>query len=192
MIKKIFILPFMLIVLALSVFAYDVNDSITIKAEYKVNSVYTNVSDANISIYLPNVLINVDNIGMNYSDTGKWEYIYTIPDYEGEYNVIVEFYNNSIYKGNQTKTFNVGDVNTLKWNVQPTGTQGWVSLWILLIILIVLGIVGMVIKSSGLLLLSGIFLIFSSFITFYSGMIMGLFSVFTGLTFLMISASIKH
>lgn len=182
----------MLIVLALSVFAYDVNDSITIKAEYKVNSVYTNVSDANISIYLPNVLINVDNIGMNYSDTGKWEYIYTIPDYEGEYNVIVEFYNNSIYKGNQTKTFNVGDVNTLKWNVQPTGTQGWVSLWILLIILIVLGIVGMVIKSSGLLLLSGIFLIFSSFITFYSGMIMGLFSVFTGLTFLMISASIKH
>ena len=190
--KKILILLFMLIVLALSVFAYDVNDSITIKAEYKVNSVYTNVSDANISIYLPNGLINVDNIGMNYSDTGKWEYIYTIPDYEGEYNVIVEFYNNSIYKGNQTKTFNVGDVNTLKWNVQPTGTQGWVSLWILLIILIVLGIVGMIIKSSGLLLLSGIFLIFSSFITFYSGMIMGLFSVFTGLTFLMISASIKH
>lgn len=190
--KKILILLFMLIVLALSVFAYDVNDSITIKAEYKVNSVYTNVSDANISIYLPNGLINVDNIGMNYSDTGKWEYIYTIPDYEGEYNVIVEFYNNSIYKGNQTKTFNVGDVNTLKWNVQPTGTQGWVSLWILLIILIVLGIVGMIIKSSGLLLLSGIFLIFSSFITFYSGMIMGLFSVFTGFTFLMISASIKH
>ena len=96
--KKILILLFMLIVLALSVFAYDVNDSITIKAEYKVNSVYINVSDANISIYLPNGLINVDNIGMNYSDTGKWEYIYTIPDYEGEYNVIVEFYNNSILR----------------------------------------------------------------------------------------------
>lgn len=191
--KKIILLPIILILLSLGVFAqsHDVNTTLRINSEYKELGVLTNVTDSNITIYYPNGLTAVDNVAMIYESIGEWFYDYNIPNTEGEYSVLVNFYNNSIFKGNDTDTFNVGDVNTLKWNVCPTGTQGWVTLWIIIIILVVLAIIGIVSKNVGLIALSGIFMVFMTLITYECGTIVGLFTAFLGLTLLLISASIK-
>lgn len=190
--NKTWILPaclMIIIVLAMAVSAFDTNESIRIYATYEINDVAQNISAAGLTIYLPNGLIDVGNASMNKSGL-RFFYDYTTPSTEGEYTAIASYYNPA-FLANETSTFWVGDVNVLAWGVCPTGTQGWVGMWILFIVLAVLGIIGMVSRMPMLSLFTGGFLILLSLITWRCGDIIGYASIFIGLVYLLGGLSTK-
>ena len=173
----------------MTVFAYDVNDTLRINAEYRESGVLTE-STANITIFLPNGLTSVYTNMTNIS-TGLFHYDYTIPNTEGEYTARIDYYKLGVYTANESQSFDVGDVNLLKWGVCPDTSRSRTTLFIIIAILLIMGIIGILIKMVGLTFFSGILFLLMYLIVGRCEDLFWIVTTFLGLIFLMISASIK-
>jgi len=187
-IGKIFLLMAMLIVMSFVVSAsstiYDANSTITIDAIYTENGILTNAS-ANITIYLPDGNMDIQNIGMNSTGLGLFSYDYSIPTNLGQYKVVVRFYNESTFLGLDSGIFNVGNGYAFILGNAPVTPTQLNTMWIVLGVLIVLAITGMVMQISLLTLFCGIILLIMCVVTFPFSTIVGVMNLMIGVIFLL-------
>jgi len=189
--KKIIIIGLMFLMLMSIVSAFDVNDTLRINGEYRVGGVLTS-ADAYVTIVKPSTITSINNESMNVSGVGLFFYDYLIPDEDGEYTTTIRFYNGSTLLGSESDTFDVGDVNNLKFGVCPTGTKGYIGMWVLIVLLIVVGLISLLSKHIMMTMFSGIGMIFMTLIVWGCGQILGYISLIMGIIFIFSALSIKH
>jgi hypothetical protein len=149
--NKIIIFGLMMLLLLTSVLGYDQGDTIRLDALYTEAGVYQ-PANATITIEAPNGTILISEVGMNIVSDGIFYYDFTIPPNDGEYLVSARFYIDSVFKGLDSRTFDVGEIETLNFLFYPA----------LLICLVLMGI-GFITKNGLIGILGGLGMIFLSF-----------------------------
>jgi hypothetical protein len=189
---KIHILIF-LIMFMLPIAYAEVNSSIPIIAEFKINSIYTD-SDAKISILNPDGDSVLSDIAMNEISKGMFNYNFLCNSTTGEYKATVIFYNKSTSAdiGSDTSNFNCVDDTKLDILSCPSSDIGIIGMWIFLIILIIVGVAGAMINSSALSLLSGAILFFYSITTWGCGSMISYLSIGLGIIFMGIGLTMRR
>lgn len=187
--KKIILIPIMMLVLVISVMAYDVNSTLRINGEYRESGVLTSAV-AGLTITNPNSVVLLDNQTMNDTSTGLFYYDYVLPSLDGEYTADIVFYKSGVSSGSDSQTFDVGDVSVLRWSTCPQG-DARTLLYFIIGALIVVGLVGAFSKIPSLLVVSGILLVFMTLIVANCGAFLYLITIFLGLVYLLIGLSIR-
>jgi hypothetical protein len=139
--------------------AYDINSTVNIQAEYKVNGTLTTAS-ANLSIQYPDLSSAISETNMSVQSTGVFQYNYTC-DVIGIHKATIVFYNTTDYNiGSDTANFECGNSDEITWGVCPSSTNGYFGMWILTGFIIILGIVGLIYKFNILSIASGAMMFF--------------------------------
>ena len=206
--KQILFIIMAILCMSIGFAQYLPGQSIDLRTSYSVDGEFT-AADANITITLPNSSIDVNNTAMTELSTGKFQYIYTFPDYSadaiGNYYMEVVYYNQTdgSILGSSSDTFNVGDAtagtafswsaddSNLEWGTCPASFQGIFMMWMVLLVLIVVGIIGMMMKNIALVFITGFLLILATLITWGCGAIVGIISVLFGIVYIMAGLSIR-
>jgi len=168
------------------------NETITIYADYKVDSIYTN-SNAKISILNPTGNLSINNVSMIELAKGTFKYIYSC-NVSGTYNAKTVFLNKTTDKelGSDNKDFTCGNKNGFNLGSCPTAEAGMWGLWIFFVIVCLLGITGIVTRYPILTGIAGGMFVLLAFTFWNCSDLMGYLNSFLAVAFGMIAFAQKN
>lgn len=188
--NKSIILMLLILMIIPSVSAL-LNTTQPIFADYSENGV---LSDANarLSIIDSDGKIMINNVSMDEISKGRFFYNYTC-NKTGNYNAVVLFYSKitASMLGNDIKPLECGGSNRMSLLSCPSSTLGFVSEWLFLLILLIVGISGLAFSSTAMMLLSGIVLFFFSISLWGCGELVSYLAIGLGIVFMGIGVSIR-
>jgi hypothetical protein len=186
---KYIIIILMLLFVVPNVMSYELNETHRIIGEYKILGVYTDAI-ANISIKNTYDKWIIYNIPMLEIETGRFYYDFNC-NRSGNYTASIIFTDNVGKHNTKSDGFYCGDANRLSVGSCPTSTLGIIILWIVIVLLFALALFGIALHYPILTMISGIFFLFMTMITWTCGDIVTYLCAILGIAFLLTGAFIK-
>lgn len=190
MIKNIIILMIALLIMPLA-FAVDLNQSIPIFADYKVDGILSS-ANARISIIDNDGYFEIDNTSMTELSKGRFNYNYTCND-TTKYKAIAVFYDKSsnAIKGSTESDFTCSNVNGWEIGSCPTSDLGIITFWIFVFLMLIMAFVGIAFKYSSLVVFAGVVFFILPFISGFCYEFVSYVELMLGLVFIGVGFNIR-